>query len=134
MGINLKRIAAAILLLVATQGARAEGLQKILGLSASDKGIVLVGTNDFTLYTFDKDVVGSGASACNGQCAVIWMAAVVELESVAAPLSLVVRDDGKKQLAYNGKPLYFYSKDLQPGDILGDNVFNVWHLALLQVP
>ena len=33
---------------------------------------VLVGSNGMTLYTFDKDAVGSGKSACNGPCATNW--------------------------------------------------------------
>lgn len=33
---------------------------------------VLVGPNKMTLYTFDKDVAGSGKSACNGPCATNW--------------------------------------------------------------
>ena len=33
---------------------------------------VFVGPNDMTLYTFDRDAVGSGKSVCNGACAVNW--------------------------------------------------------------
>ena len=32
----------------------------------------LVGPNGHTLYTFSKDAVGSGSSACYGQCATNW--------------------------------------------------------------
>jgi predicted lipoprotein with Yx(FWY)xxD motif len=40
-----------------------------------------------------------------------------------------VRDDGAKQWAYKGKPLYTWAKDTKPGDITGDGVNNVWHIA-----
>ena len=39
------------------------------------------------------------------------------------------RDDGAKQLAYKGKPLYYWSKDQKPGDRTGDGVNGVWHVA-----
>ena len=31
--------------------------------------------------------------------------------------TLVTRDDGRKQWAYKGKPLYTWSKDHKPGDV-----------------
>ena len=43
--------------------------------------------------------------------------------------SLVTRDDGKKQWAYKGKPLYLWVKDKKPGDTTGDKVLNVWAAA-----
>ena len=42
----------------------------------------------------------------------------------------VARDDGGKQWAYKGKPLYFWMDDKKPGDVEGDNRGNVWHVAL----
>ena len=38
-------------------------------------------------------------------------------------------NDGSKQWAYKGKPLYTWVKDTKPGDMTGDNVNNVWHVA-----
>ncbi|MGH8849358.1 MAG: COG4315 family predicted lipoprotein, partial [Casimicrobiaceae bacterium] len=37
------------------------------------------------------------------------------------------RDDGSKQWAYDGKPLYHWSKDKKPGDMTGDGFNGVWH-------
>jgi predicted lipoprotein with Yx(FWY)xxD motif len=37
------------------------------------------------------------------------------------------RDDGTMQLAYKGKPLYYWVRDAKPGDRTGDGVNNVWH-------
>ncbi|MBT2916758.1 hypothetical protein AA407_20900, partial [Vibrio anguillarum] len=36
--------------------------------------------------------------------------------------------DGQYQWTYQGKPLYRWFKDKQPGDKSGDGVQNVWHL------
>ena len=82
---------------------------------------VLAGNNSMTLYTFSKDAVGSGKSVCNGMCASNWPPLLVEGSSaVAGAYSVITRDDGKKQLAFNGMPLYFYVKDVKPGDKTGD--------------
>lgn len=43
--------------------------------------------------------------------------------------SVVTRDDGGKQIAYKGKPLYYWIKDTKAGDKTGDGVNNVWHLV-----
>ena len=41
----------------------------------------------------------------------------------------VVTDDGTKQWAFHGKPLYGYISDAKAGDISGDGVGGVWHVA-----
>ena len=91
---------------------------------------VLVGANGMTLYTFDRDAMGSGKSACNGPCATNWpplMAAAGD--SASGDWTIVVRDDGTRQWAYRGKPVYYWVKDARPGDRTGDGVNKVWHLA-----
>ena len=81
-----------------------------------------------TLYVFDKDA--GGKSACNGPCAANWPPLMVVGDvSGSGDWTIVVRDDGAKQWAYKGKPLYQWSKDGKPGDKTGDNVNNVWHVA-----
>jgi len=91
---------------------------------------VLTGANGMTLYTFDKDVVGAGKSVCNGQCAVNWPPlAAMDGASASGDYSVIVRDDGKKQWAYRGKPLYLWIKDQKPGDKTGEGFNNVWRTA-----
>jgi predicted lipoprotein with Yx(FWY)xxD motif len=43
--------------------------------------------------------------------------------------SIVTRDDGKTQLAYKGKPLYYWVKDTKPGEKTGEGVNQVWRTA-----
>ena len=82
---------------------------------------VLAGKNDMTLYIFTKDAAGSGKSVCNGMCATNWPPLLVEgSPAISGDYSVITRDDGKKQLAYKGMPLYFYAKDSKPGDKIGD--------------
>lgn len=42
---------------------------------------------------------------------------------------MIVRDDGKKQWAFKGKPLYYWAKDTKPGDKTGDGFNKVWQVA-----
>ncbi len=94
------------------------------------EGGVLVGSNGMTLYTFDKDTAGSGKSVCNGQCATNWpplMAA--DDDKAGGDYSVVTRDDGKKQWALKGRPLYYWVKDTKPGEMTGEGVMGAWHVA-----
>ena len=90
---------------------------------------VLVDAAGMTVYTFDKDTAGSGKSTCNGECATNWPPVPVTAERVASPYSTVTRDDGTRQLAYKGKPLYLFAKDTKPGERKGDKVKDVWHVV-----
>ena len=97
---------------------------------------VLTDRSGKTLYTFDKDAAGSGKSACTGGCEKLW----VPFTAASAPTAstgssgskeytVIQRDDGTKQWAYKGKPLYTFAKDQKPGDKSGDNFNKVWHIA-----
>ena len=91
---------------------------------------VLVGDKSMTLYTFDKDAADSGKSVCNGQCATNWpplMAA--DADKADGAWTIVTRDDGKKQFAYKGKPVYYWIKDTKAGDKTGDGVGGNWHVV-----
>lgn len=91
-------------------------------------GALVGSTNSMTLYTFDKD--GGGKSMCNGPCASNWPPLMAAADATASgDWSIVTRDDGSKQWAYKGKPLYFWIKDVKPGDRTGDGVNKVWHTA-----
>jgi predicted lipoprotein with Yx(FWY)xxD motif len=90
---------------------------------------VLVGPNGMTLYTFDKDTTGSGKSVCNGPCATNWPPLMAsDMDKPSGDYSVVTRDDGKKQWAVKGKPLYYWIKDTKAGDKTGDGVQGVWHV------
>jgi len=91
---------------------------------------VLVGPNGMTLYTFDRDAAGSGKSVCNGPCATNWPPLMAAAGAKAAgEYSIATRDDGAKQWAFKGKPLYLWAKDQKPGDKTGDGFNSVWHTA-----
>jgi len=94
----------------------------------TSKGKALVDGKGMTLYTFDKDA--GGKSACNGPCATNWPPLMAAADAKASGnWSIITRDDGVKQWAYKGKPLYAWAKDTKPGDATGDGFNNVWHIA-----
>jgi predicted lipoprotein with Yx(FWY)xxD motif len=90
---------------------------------------LLTGPNGMTLYTFDNDAANSGKSVCNGPCATNWPPLMAGNAAPGGDYSVVTRDDGGKQLAYKGKPLYYWIKDTKPGDKTGDGVNGVWHVV-----
>jgi len=94
----------------------------------TSKGKALVDDKGMTLYIFDRD--SSGKSNCNGQCATNWPPLQAATDAKASgDWTVVTRDDGGKQWAYKGKPLYLWNKDTKPGDVTGDGVNSVWHIA-----
>jgi len=91
-------------------------------------GDVYVDNNGMTIYTFDKDAAGK--SNCNNQCAVNWPPLEAAADAKAdGDWTIVVRDDGSKMWAYEGKPVYLWIKDTKPGDVTGDGVGGVWHVV-----
>jgi len=122
---NFRSIAAVAAVLVLSACASTMGTTP-----AMTQGGVLVDKAGMTLYTFDKDMAGSGKSVCNGGCAKNWPPLMASASDTAqGGWSVITRADGSKQWAYNGKPLYLWIKDQKPGDKTGDGFKNVWHVA-----
>jgi predicted lipoprotein with Yx(FWY)xxD motif len=91
---------------------------------------VLTDSSGLTLYVFDNDATVPGKSACTGVCLNMWTPLLAESGVKAAgDYSLITRDDGKRQWAYKGKPLYRWYNDKKPGDQDGDGLRRVWHVA-----
>lgn len=97
----------------------------------SSMGKVLTDAAGMTLYTFDKDA--DGKSACYDKCAANWPPLLAAAGAAAeGDFGLTDRTDGSKQWTYYGKPLYLWVKDTKPGDMTGDGVNNIWHVAKVQ--
>ena len=91
---------------------------------------VLTGPNGMTLYVFDRDTAGSGKSVCNGPCATLWPALLAsDSDKGHGDYTVIVRDDGKKQWAYKGKPLYYFARDTKTGERTGDGFNQIWKIA-----
>ena len=98
------------------------------GVQAS--GGVLNDRAGMTLYVLDKDPTGAGKSVCNGGCAMHWPPLTASASAHASgKWTIITRDDGTRQWAYKGKPLYLWVKDHKPGDMTGEGFHGVWHVA-----
>jgi predicted lipoprotein with Yx(FWY)xxD motif len=107
-----------------------------LAVATVAAGKTLTGEDGKTLYTFTSDTKDSGKSTCNGDCATNWPPYTLEadekLEQDAAAtgtVTMITRDDGTKQVAYNGMPLYYFGGDKAAGDSNGQGLFNKWFIA-----
>ena len=90
----------------------------------SDKGL--------TLYYFTPDTATS--VACTGGCAAVWppliSSAGTPSSDPALPGTLtIVSGANGNQVAYNGHPLYTYSKDGGAGDANGQGIGGKWFAA-----
>jgi predicted lipoprotein with Yx(FWY)xxD motif len=99
-------------------------------------GKVLVDERGRTLYVFANDPPNEGKSACNGPCAALWPAVAAPATGtpskpadVPGALTVITRDDGSRQVAYAGLPLYRYASDAAPGETRGEGVGGVWSVA-----
>jgi predicted lipoprotein with Yx(FWY)xxD motif len=110
-----------------------DSMKSAMGMSsapAKEADGAWVGPNGMSLYTFDRDAMGAGKSMCNGPCATNWPPLMASgSDSASGDWSIVTRDDGSRQWAYKGKPVYYWSKDGKPGDRTGDGFNNAWHVA-----
>src|SRR5262245_60447884 len=75
-------------------------------------GVVFADAKGMTLYTYDPDDKAPGKSVCNGNCATNWPPVMAAADAAAmGDWTVITRDDGKKQWAYKGKPIYLYVND-----------------------
>jgi len=86
-------------------------------------GVGLVDASGLTLYLLDGSATDANASR--------WIP--LEAPEIANPVghfSTLAREDGITQWAYQGKPLYKFNADQQPGDINGAGIDSRFHVAL----
>ncbi len=102
--------------------------QAVLHTTTVDGEKIYTDAKGMSLYTFAKDT--AGVSNCNDDCAVKWPPlAALDTSQAAGDFSVITRADGSKQWAVKGMALYTWIKDKKPGDVTGDGVKGVWHLA-----
>ena len=96
------------------------------------KGL-LVDAAGRTLYKFDND--RGGKSTCNDRCTMYWPPALAPAQTPwSGDFSIVVREDGTNQWAFQGMPLYRFSGDTQPGEVNGDDRGGAWHAIRSPLP
>jgi predicted lipoprotein with Yx(FWY)xxD motif len=95
-------------------------------------GTVLAANNGLTLYSLS--VEKHGKFICTGSCLAIWHPLVVSAGvKPTGPVALgtVKRPDGKRQVSFEGRPLYTFDSDSKRGDTKGEGIKDVgtWHAA-----
>jgi predicted lipoprotein with Yx(FWY)xxD motif len=96
-------------------------------------GKILVNSHNQALYYWDKDV--HGKVTCTGACAKAWppmllakgIMAPTKVAGVMGKFGVVMGANGAHQLSFNGHPLYTYSGDKKPLQVLCDGV-DGWHV------
>jgi predicted lipoprotein with Yx(FWY)xxD motif len=121
----MKSIVLSTAILIAAGSAAAAGPAKAIETVI---GRVWADQNGMTLYTFDQD--GNGKSNCYDQCARSWPPFTAPGDARAeGKWTIVERTDGGRMWAYDGRPLYTWTKDRKPGDVTGDGVGDIWRAA-----
>ena len=126
-------LGAALLVAVAAPAHAADGA---LTVRASQYGRILFDGRGFVLYLFTRD--GRGVSRCSGACAKRWPPFIVRRRARAGSgvrgtlLGTTRRADGRLQVTYAGRPLYYYVGDTSPGRILCQNApefGGIWYVV-----
>ncbi|WP_328947504.1 hypothetical protein OG345_35635 [Streptomyces sp. NBC_01220] len=107
----------------ATPSATGAAASGTVATASSPLGTILVDGGGRTLYLWEADT--SSKSTCNGDCATAWPPLTTTAKPVAGKgaqaslLGTTTRDDGRKEITYNGHPLYRYAGDTNAGDTNG---------------
>jgi predicted lipoprotein with Yx(FWY)xxD motif len=120
-------VAAAVAALALTPAAMSDGTAApTLTVRSSTYGKVLFDGRGYVLYAFTRD--RKGRSACYGECARAWPVYLAKSPLRAgagvkkALLGTTKRRNGRRQITYAGRPLYYYVGDRRPGQITCQNV------------
>src|SRR4051812_6554849 len=99
----------------------------LVGTKHSKLGTILAaGNKRLTVYLFEADK--NGRSACSGACATEWppvttaSAPKLGAGANASALGTIMRSDGRKQVTYNGHPLYYFARDTDSEDAYGQGL------------
>lgn len=70
--------------------------------------IVFADAKGFPFYSWNKDTI-PGKSACDAECSKTWLPATAPADAKPVGLwTIITRDDGAKQWAFRGQPMYTY--------------------------
>jgi predicted lipoprotein with Yx(FWY)xxD motif len=109
-----------------------------LTVRSSDYGRILFDGRGQALYAFTAD--SRNRSNCSGSCATAWPPYIVSGMLRAGNgvdgslLRTIRRADGRRQVTYNGWPLYYYVGDNGPGVVRCQNVREFGGLWLVVRP
>jgi predicted lipoprotein with Yx(FWY)xxD motif len=78
---------------------------------------------------------GIGTNGCTGDCLKRWTPLAAPADAVASGhWSVMTREDGSKQWAYQNFALYTYNGDAKAGDTRGNEMFDLWEKDVVGLP
>lgn len=96
----------------------------------TNKVTVLTDSEHKTLYALTTDKNTPNGSSCNNGCAIEWPPLLAKKgDTASGDYTLITRDNGDKQWAYRGIPLYRFVDDNVAGDTIGENDEGIWFVA-----
>jgi predicted lipoprotein with Yx(FWY)xxD motif len=107
-------------------------------VASTRMGKILVTAKGMTLYynTMEK----TGMLACTRTCTKVWSPLLLKRghtlssgKGLAGKLGTIMRPNGKTQVTYEGWPLYRYSLDKLPTEMLGQGIGGVWFVATIHI-
>jgi predicted lipoprotein with Yx(FWY)xxD motif len=127
--------ALALCVLGATVAAQAATSKRVVKTAHSAKlhETILVDVKGLTLYSLSAET--HGKFICKGSCLKIWhplyVAAGVKPTGPVKLGTIKRPDNGKRQVTFDGRPLYAFEEDTKPGDVKGQGIKDVgtWHAA-----
>jgi predicted lipoprotein with Yx(FWY)xxD motif len=114
-------------------GAKASHGDASLRVAQTRLGRILVDGDGRTLYLYVKD--RGTKSACSPACEHVWPPAIASGAPHAGPgvtaakVTTVRRADSRRQIVYNGHPLYTSTADTRPGQINGEGFLGTWFVV-----
>ena len=106
----------------------------VLIVQHSNLGWVMAKASGYVVYTYAKDSKG-GAPTCTGSCASVWapvtgMPKAGPADNFPGTFGVVTGAGGKKDITYNGYPLYTYV-GAPVLSTKGNGIGGVWHVIIL---
>ncbi|NTS77224.1 hypothetical protein HR060_10150 [Catenovulum sp. SM1970] len=99
-------------------------------IELAEQGSIIVTESGLSLYVLANDTVGSSNCTTTASCTTFWPPLLAgDGAEATSDMTIIVRDDGTQQWAYRGQALYTFQSDSSQGDISGDAVDGIWHLA-----
>ncbi len=106
-----------------------------LKIAKTSLGDIVVDGKGLSVYMFKPDRYN--VSVCEGQCLVAWPPIMLPKGSTLTDVSIsdgmrrsklgvAMREDGSRQVTYNGLALYYWFRDSKPGDVFGQWVNELW--------
>jgi predicted lipoprotein with Yx(FWY)xxD motif len=107
-----------------------EDRKPALKVAKTEHGETIVDGDGRTVYAYADDEQGAAKSTCKGACLAAWPPVPapkkIDIDDLSGDAGVTKTADGKRQLTYNGWPLYYYAQDTKAGDANGQGLKDEW--------